>query len=345
MRIVHVTDTYPPRTHPLADQVAGLARAQGARGDAVHVLAATPLETVEPGRDRFRTSTTDAPGVRVHRMASRLAMGLPVLPRGRATVERALGLLRPDVIHLHLPGPSPFGYDAARAVRAMDLPLVISAYSATDETLAKYALRISGWATAPVVTTGVTPEIAAYSAEIFGDDAARHLPLGLDPAPWANARDRWEPSDDLRILVHAGNEAKHANTALTDVLAEASEHTTVTAIGPRAKTITGAEAHFGDAPPEVFAPLAATHDAYLPAHSLDVHAAGAKIAGLITVGDDPQDLIDLARDPHLRTRRRVAALAATGGDTPPCAWESILTTADGLYALARERVGGYFFTP
>jgi len=369
-RIVHITEAYPPRPHPIARQVAGLAQRQGERGDAVHVLAATPLTVAEPGRDRFRTSTTDAPGVRVHRLASRLAMGLPVLPRGRATVERALRLLRPDVVHLHLPGPSPFAYDAARATRGLDLPLVISAYSHSRETFSRFAVRLTGWATAPVATSGVTSAVARAAAEIFGDDDARLLPLATPAAAWAQAGRRWRPGAELRVLVHADDLARRLAPGLA--AAQGAQAIAVTAVGPRAGDVPTADLSLGPAPHEVIAPLAADHDVYLSAASLDPHAAGAAAAGTPLIGpldsvvrdlvggggiageggaraggflvDGPgqvrEGLLALATSGELYTRMRAAAAASGAAELHD--WAAVVAGADELYGLAHERVARFF---
>src|SRR5699024_544359 len=256
----------------------------------------TPLEAAEPGKSRFRASATDAPGVRVHRLASRLAFGLPVLPRGRATIERALRLLRPDVVHLHLTVVSPFGYDAARATRGLDLPLVITWYSVLDgpEALARFGLRVAGWQTAPFVPSGASEAITASVARAFSREDARRIPLGTDLEPWrrrlpsqpASPADLGRPRG-LRVLINAldarGLAAARAALAEPTVLAEP----VLLDI-----TVTGAAASglpadlldevtvIPDAPAGVLPVLARDHDVYISAGALDPHAAGARAAGI-----------------------------------------------------------------
>lgn len=375
LRVVHITETYPPRRHPISDQVAGLARRQGAAGHAVHVLVATPLEEAEPGKDRFRTSYTDAPGVRVHRLASRLALGLPVLARGRASIERALGLLRPDVVHLHLPGTSPFGYDGARVARVMDLPLVFTSYSAAPETFSKYTVRMAGWSSAPVATSGVTLPAALAAAETFGDDAGRLLPLGTDVAAWQTAGDRREPAPELRVLVHASEPVRRLTAAFTEAAASVGGRLRITAVGPYAKDIPEPDLMLGDAPAEVYPALAENHDVFVSAAALDRHVAGAAAAGLILIGapgtlaadllsesgaedeagirpggfliagsaDLSHALIKLTESVTLRERMRESTLdhAASLADAP-AHWPNIECAADELYALARTRVGEFY---
>lgn len=296
-RIVHITDTYPPQPHPVAGQVAGLARHQGSHGAAVHVLTATPLPVAEPGQSRFRASTTDAPGVRVHRLAFPLAFGLPVLPRGRATIERALRLLRPDVVHLHLGIVSPFGYDAARAARVMDLPLVITWYSILDgpEALARFGLRIAGWQTAPFVPSGATTAITASVASAFSRPDALLIPLGTDLAPWQRAarhRATGPEPHRLRVLINAAD--GRASPSLRAALAagvEVDEGIDITLTGASAGAV---PAHLldenvtliPDPPEEVLPALAREHDVYLSAGALDPHAAGARAAGLVVLAHE-----------------------------------------------------------
>lgn len=357
MRIVHITEHYPPRNHPISTQVQGLAHRQGGQGHAVHVLAASPMDIVEPHQSRYRVSTTDAPGVRVHRLASPLSFGFPVLPRGKATVERALGLLRPDVVHLHLPGPSPFGYDAARAVRGMDLPLAITAYSGAPETFAKFAVRLAGWATAPVATSGVSEAVAYQTQEVFG---GHHMvvPFGVDLAQWRRAGRKRRPHRDLRVLIYAG-EGKKIETAIQDLTGVA-----VSVIGPNAHHVKSASVSLGDPPHEVIPALGEDHDVYVSTTQLDPHVAGAIASGLIVLGPQgsrveeliggggvvgepgarvggfvtttPETLraalVSLADSPRLRQRMVEANqhLHVASHD-----WDQVLNTAKELYTHAR----------
>lgn len=374
MRIVHITDSYPPHRHPIADQVAGLARRQGQRGDAVHVLTATPVEVAVPGKSRYRTSAVDAPGVRTHRLASPLALGLPVLPRGRAIVERALGLLRPDVVHLHLPGPSPFGYDAARAARGMDLPLVISAYSGGPETFSKFAVRLAGWATASVVTSGVNTFVAEQVAEVFGGESPHVLPLATDLAPWRAAGERWREVKGLRILVHGGDRVKKISSGLDGARASVGERVTVTAAGPGASGVSGPDNPLGDVPGEVLPTLGSEHDVYVSAAGLDRHAAGAAASGLVLVGfadtgvrdilgqggiagdtgvggggfivegapDIEHAIVKLAESPALRRRMRTSNLSSGAAlELQTFDWPQVCAGADFLYRQAHDRIREY----
>src|SRR5699024_12765511 len=68
----------------------------------------------------------------LHRMASPVTFGVPVHPRGRALIAKALRLLRPDVVHVHAGVVSPFAYDGARAARSAGLPLAITWHCMLD---------------------------------------------------------------------------------------------------------------------------------------------------------------------------------------------------------------------
>lgn len=360
MRVVHITELYPPRAHPIASHVQGLAHRQGAQGVAVHVLTATPLDAGEPHQSRYRASTTDAPGVRVHRLASPLSFGLPVVPGGKAMVERALGLLRPDVVHLHLPGPSPFGYDAARAARGMDLPLAITAYSGAAETFSKFAVRLTGWATAGVATSGVCHAAAVVAGEVFGGSATV-LPWGVDLEKWRAAGQRRTHCPDLRVLIYASDQAKRFDAALAQV-----QGVTVTAVGPQATQIKEAHTHLENAPVEVVPTLSEDHDIYISAAQLDPYAAGAVASGMIVIGpyganiedviggggvpdeagaraggfltDTPASIASaitlLDQSPRLRKRMVEANLNAP---TDSSDWAAVVGKAEALYAQAQEQ--------
>lgn len=191
MRIVHVSDCYAPRIGGIETQVQDLATYQAGRGDAVHVLTATalPRGTEVQGRNRYRASTTDAPGLRVHRLASRTTFGVPVHPRGFRLIRRALRMLKPDVVHVHAGVVSPFAYDGARAARALGLPLVITWHCMLDgvESLVAAGARATGWDDAPFAPSAVSTVAAERVADALGRTDVGVLPNGLDLAPWREA--------------------------------------------------------------------------------------------------------------------------------------------------------------
>lgn len=206
MRIVHVSDCYAPRVGGIETQVQDLATHQVRRGDAVHVLTATALpHGVEQGQSRYRATTTDVPGVRVHRLASPVTFGLPVHPRGFSLIRRALRMIDPDVVHVHAGVVSPFAYDGARAARALGLPLAITWHCMLDgvESLVAAGSRVTGWRTTAFAPSAVSAVAAARVADALDRSDVSVLPNGLDLAPWRAAATHPLPSSQpgtLRVV-------------------------------------------------------------------------------------------------------------------------------------------------
>lgn len=184
MRIVHVSDCYPPRTGGIESQVRDLATHQAAAGDAVHVLTATADE-----QGRRRSTTTGAAGVRVHRMASAITFGLPVHPLGGRLIHHALERLTPDVVHVHAGVVSPFAHDGARAARELGLPLVVTWHCMLTgvEPFVRLGARVTGWHEAPAALTAVSRVAADRVAAALGRDDVAVVTNGLDLAPWVAA--------------------------------------------------------------------------------------------------------------------------------------------------------------
>ncbi len=180
MRIVHVSDCYPPRTGGIESQVHDLAAHQAAAGEAVHVLTAT----ADAAGGRRTTATED--GVRVHRMASSVTFGLPVHPLGGRLIHQALVRLEPDAVHVHAGVVSPFAHDGARAARALGLPMVITWHCMLTgaESWVRLGARLTGWHDAPVALTAVSRVAADRVAAALGRDDVAVVTNGLDLAPW-----------------------------------------------------------------------------------------------------------------------------------------------------------------
>jgi glycosyltransferase involved in cell wall biosynthesis len=207
VRIVHVSDCYAPRVGGIETQVQDLATHQARRGDAVHVLTATALAkgTQVQGRSRYRASTTDAPGLRVHRLASRSTFGLPVHPRGLWLIRRALTMLKPDVVHVHAGVVSPFAYDGARAARDLGLPLAITWHCMLDgvESLVAAGSRMTGWDDALFAPSAVSTVAAERVADALDRSDVSVLPNGLDLDPWRAAAAHAVPNErpgTLRVV-------------------------------------------------------------------------------------------------------------------------------------------------
>lgn len=192
MRIVHISDCYAPRVGGIETQVQDLASYQAGRGDTVHVLTATALPKGTEGaqgRSRYRASTTEAPGLRVHRLASRTTFGLPVHPLGLWLIRRALRMLKPEVVHVHAGVVSPFAYDGARAARSLRLPLAITWHCMLDgvESLVSAGAKATGWDDAPFAPSAVSTVAAERVADALDRTDVSVLPNGLDLAPWTAA--------------------------------------------------------------------------------------------------------------------------------------------------------------
>lgn len=232
VRIVHVSDCYAPRVGGIESQVQDLATFQAARDDdTVHVLTATALargtEVVE-GRNRYRASATEAPGLRVHRLASRTTMGVPVHPRGYWLIRRALRMLRPDVVHVHAGVVSPFAYDGARAVRSLGLPMAITWHCMLDgvEPLVAAGARAARWRSAAFAPSAVSAVAATRVADALGRDDVSVLPNGLDLQPWTDAAAHPAPNahpGTLRLVATQRLAPRKRTLPLLDLVGRASD--------------------------------------------------------------------------------------------------------------------------
>lgn len=226
MRIVHVSDCYAPRVGGIETQVAGLAAAQAARGHAVHVLTATAGSSGADGPGRFRQTVEEPPGVRVHRMASPVTFGVPVHPRGRRLIRKALRLLRPDVVHVHAGVVSPFAYDGARAARSAGAPLAITWHCMLDGVEPAWALgaRVLGWRDAPLAASAVSTVAAQRVAAALGRDDVAVVPNGLDLQPWRAAAARPMPQQGpLRVVATQRLASRKRAVPLISLVAAAHE--------------------------------------------------------------------------------------------------------------------------
>ena len=181
LRIVHVSDCYPPRLGGIEVQVAGLAEQQARAGHDVHVVTATP--GAQPAPDPARPA--------VHRIAARLPFALPVHPRAGRHVAPLLDRLRPDVVQVHVGAVSPFAWAAARCAARAGLPLVVSVHSMWDPTTRGIhrALEAAfGWRRWPLVFAPVSRVAAEATRLVVGPAAEVHVvPNGLELDRWRAA--------------------------------------------------------------------------------------------------------------------------------------------------------------
>jgi len=138
MRILHLTDHYPPVLGGIETHVAALAQRQAHRGDDVTVLTSTPA--VADGR-----RSLDPGPVTVHRARS-------VLDR------RSLDLTAFDVVHAHLSVVAPFCSPVAARAARHGLPTVVTVHSFWNGMgrVPGLAAGLAGLRTAPVLWTAVS---------------------------------------------------------------------------------------------------------------------------------------------------------------------------------------------
>ncbi len=177
MRIVHVSDCYPPRLGGIETQVRGLAMRQAAAGHDVHVITATPdAGTPEPG---------PVDGVTVHRVVAGLPFDLPVHPRVVPEVRALLTATSPDVVHVHGGVVSPFAYPAARVATVLGLPTVATLHGVWGPLMTPVAAaadRLLGWTSWGVLLTAVSDAAAAPLRSLGAE--VQLLPNGIDAAGW-----------------------------------------------------------------------------------------------------------------------------------------------------------------
>lgn len=322
VRIVHISDRYPPRAGRLEDQVATLAIRQAARGDAVHVLTATPLhrEAAREGRNRFRASATEAPGLRVHRLASPALGAVPAQPRG-SLLRRALRMLKPEIVHVHSDVISPFAHDGARAARALGVPLAITWHCMLDgvEPVMSAAAAVLGWRRAGFAPSAVSGPAAERVAQALRRPDVGVVPPGLDLADWGPVTGRPRPraaTGPLRVIATQDLTQRARSLALIQTLAQATEKVgrspggrpriELTVVGDgRARRLLRREITvdqlddavtlLGEVPAAMLPTLYRDHDVFLAPRPLDaapLAALQAMAAGLVVVGRTQTGLSD-----------------------------------------------------
>ena len=181
MRIVHVSDCFPPRTGGIESQVSDLAAQQAAAGHEVHVLTATLGAHGERGG-----LVEHARGAQVHRLGTRLPFDLPVNPVQARLLSSALDSLQPDVVHVHAGVVSPFAFDGARLAVARALPTAITWHCMLDGMVPplRAAVRATSWRSTAAALSAVSRAAAQRVAEVF-DAPVEVVPNGMDLEAWA----------------------------------------------------------------------------------------------------------------------------------------------------------------
>ena len=200
MRIVHISDCYPPRLGGIETQVRALAVRQAAAGHDVHVITATPGTSVRRG-----TETLD--GVVVHRATASMPAELPVHPRVNRVVRELLAeggeAAGADAVHVHGGVVSPFAYPAARVARQLGLPTVATIHGVWGGVFSpavRLADLVTGWTRWGVVLTAVSDAAADPIRRIVGPDVPVTLvPNGIDVERWRIPHVAGDP-DEVRLV-------------------------------------------------------------------------------------------------------------------------------------------------
>ncbi|PFG40513.1 glycosyltransferase involved in cell wall biosynthesis [Georgenia soli] len=287
LRVVHVSDCFPPRVGGIETQVRDLAARQAAAGEDVHVLTAT-ADPALPGGGRRGSSVVD--GVRVHRFASRATLGAPFHPLEDVLLPRALRQLRPDVVHVHAGVVSPFAFAGATAARRLGLPLGITWHCMLDGIVPalRVGARATGWDDAPAAVSAVSAVAAERVAAALDRPTAEVLavPNGLDLTRWAPAGPDLPadlpPSGPLRVVATQRLAPRKRAVPLVRIVAAAAERLGAGAGGaPRVRLDV-----FGDGPAAAAARAEArrrgvadvvTLHGTVPRAELSRHYAGAHV--------------------------------------------------------------------
>ncbi len=200
MRIVHISDCYPPRLGGIETQVRAVAVRQAAAGHDVHVITATPGTSVRRG-----TETLD--GVVVHRATASMPAELPVHPRVNRVVRELLAeggaAAGADAVHVHGGVVSPFAYPAARVARQLGLPTVATIHGVWGGVFSpavRFADLVTGWTRWGVVLTAVSDAAADPIRRIVGPGVPVTLvPNGIDVERWRSPHVAGDP-DEIRLV-------------------------------------------------------------------------------------------------------------------------------------------------
>lgn len=276
-----------------------LAAYQGARGDEVHVLTATPASD-EAGVRRFH-STERVGAVFVHRNAVRWMLGVPHNPLGRARTTRLMRKLRPDVVHLHFGVVSPFAWDGLAVVRTLGLPALVTWHCMVDGAMSAAIVRAAagwgGWGKARVELSAVSHAAADRVARAIRRPVAV-LPNAIDVAAWVPADvgeslehgSASQERSPLRVVATQRLATRKRPAALVEVVAQATARAnapidlTVVGSGPgkasvlRAARAAGLESRvhlIGRVPRTELKSVYADHDVFLSTTRLEAFGLAA----------------------------------------------------------------------
>jgi len=203
MRILHVGKYYAPERGGIESYTRALCEWTSSRGHAVGALVHQ-----RPGV--WRTTSEVIGDVEVRRVACIAApVYTPLSPTFPFELARALGELKPEILHLHLPNPSCFSVLASS--RARRLPWIVHWHSDIPPDAPDWRLRI-GYRTyrpfeqallkrADAIVATSQAYLDASSALTRWRAKCRVIPLGVDdvalPAPQTEL---WPSRDGLKLL-------------------------------------------------------------------------------------------------------------------------------------------------
>ena len=167
-----LSDCYPPRTGGIESQVGDLAGQLVAAGHEVEVFTAT---AGGPG----------AGGVRVHRLDTPLALGLPVNPLAPPEARRVLAAGGFDVAHVHMGVVSPFAWNMADLTTDLGLPTALTWHCVLDRAARPLGPMIRRWVDRGAVLSAVSGFAAEGVRRAAKGEPVAVLPNGIDPSLWA----------------------------------------------------------------------------------------------------------------------------------------------------------------
>lgn len=174
MKVALLSDCYPPRTGGIESQVGDLAAQLAAAGHEVEVFTAT-------------AGGAGADGVRVHRLGTPLALGLPVNPFARPEARRLLTEGGFDVAHIHMGVVSPFAWDMAEVATGLALPTALTWHCVLDRAAGPLGPAVRRWVGRGAVLSAVSRFAGEGVRRAAKGEPVAVLPNGIDLATWAPA--------------------------------------------------------------------------------------------------------------------------------------------------------------
>ncbi|GAA3208653.1 glycosyltransferase [Dactylosporangium siamense] len=366
MRIAHVTDVYLPRLGGIELQVRDLATRQRAAGLDPLVLTTT-AGPHQPG---------DGGGPPVLRLGGGVDLGPYHVLRDRA-LRSVLAAQRVEAVHVHLSAFSPLGWTAARVAADGGLPTVVSVHSMWHD-IVPLVRRYARWHAAadwPVVWAAVSTAAATAVRDALDGAPVAVLPNGIDPADWLTPAPRGTAAVPTFISVMRMVRRKRPRQLLRMLLDLHVAHpgrfrAVLVGDGPLLpvlrRDLGAAEAGTGiqltgALDRATIRTLLATSDVYLapaPRESFGIAALEARSAGLPVIARAGSGVADFIlhgvegwlvhSDADLRAAAaavldapaRLAAVARHNRAVPPrVRWQTVLESADALYAAAARRQG------